>query len=217
MGVRDRMDYSVYVVVDRRFARGGRLEEIVRAALRGGATVIQLREKEAGIREMIEMGRRLRDICHSFGVPFIVNDRVDVALAVDADGVHVGPEDMPPEIARRLIGPDRILGVSATSVDEALQGERAGADYLGVGDVFGTRTKPDAGKPIGPNGLAEIVRRVRVPVVAIGGVTAENAGEAVRAGAAGVAVISAVVSAPDPEEATRRLVRAVAEAKRARS
>jgi thiamine-phosphate pyrophosphorylase len=138
-------------------------------------------------------------------VPLIVNDRVDVALAIDADGVHVGQDDMPAPLARRLLGAGRILGVSAGTVEEALQAQADGADYLGTGDVYGTPSKADAGAPIGVAGLAAVARAVAIPVVAIGGIQVGNAAAAIRAGASGVAVISAVVGAPDPEAAARAL------------
>ncbi len=211
-----RVDWSVYVITDRRTAGDRSLLDIVQAAIRGGATVVQLREKEASTRAMIELGQALLEITRAAGIPLIVNDRVDVALAIGAEGVHVGQDDMPAAMARRLIGPDRILGVSARTVEEAIQAQRDGADYLGAGDVFGTPTKPDAGAPIGVEGLARIARAVSIPVVAIGGVTPRNASAAIEAGAVGVAVISAVVGAPDPEAAARRL-REVVEAHRSAS
>ncbi len=204
-----RVDWSVYVITDRRTAGDRSLLDIVRAAIRGGATVVQLREKETSTRAMIELGQALLESTRAAGIPLIVNDRVDVALAIGAEGVHVGQDDMPAAMARRLIGPDRILGVSARTVEEAIQAQRDGADYLGAGDVFGTPTKPDAGTPIGVEGLARIARAVSIPVVAIGGVTPQNASAAIEAGAVGVAVISAVVGAPDPEAAARRLCEAV--------
>jgi thiamine-phosphate pyrophosphorylase len=200
-----RVDWSVYVITDRRTAGERPLLDVVRAAIRGGATVVQLREKEASTRAMIELGQALLEVTRAAGIPLIVNDRVDVALAIGAEGVHIGQDDMPAAIARRLIGPDRILGVSARTVEEAIQAERDGANYLGAGDVFGTPTKPDAGPPIGVEGLRQIVRAVSIPVVAIGGVTPQNAPAAVEAGAVGVAVISAVMGAPDPEAAARQL------------
>jgi len=207
------VDWSVYVITDRRVAGERDILDVVRAAIRGGATVIQLREKEATTREMIRLGEALHEITRQAGIPLIVNDRVDVALAIDAEGVHVGQDDMPAAVARRLIGPDKILGVSAETVAQALEAQRDGADYLGVGDVYGTPTKPNAGPPIGVEGLAEIARAVSIPVVGIGGITPENAAAVIDAGAVGVAVISAVVGAADPEAAARRL-RAVVEAHR---
>ena len=199
------VDWSLYVLTDRRAAGERSLLDVVRAAVRGGATVIQLREKQATTRELIELGRALLEITRPAGVPLIVNDRIDVALAIDAEGVHVGQDDMPAPLARRLLGSDRILGVSAGTVAEALQAQRDGADYLGTGDVYGTPTKSNAGTPIGVAGLAEVARAVPLPVVAIGGIHADNASAAIQAGAFGIAVISAVIGAADPEAAARRL------------
>jgi thiamine-phosphate pyrophosphorylase len=203
------VDWSVYVITDRAAAGGRAIPEVVQAALRGGATVVQLREKVGSARELIALGRALHAATQAAGVPLIVNDRVDVALAIEAEGVHVGVDDMPVSLARRLLGPGRLVGYSPDTLEGALQGQREGADYLGIGDLFGTPTKPDAGEPIGLEGLAAVVGTVSIPVVAIGGITAENAAAAVRAGAAGVAVISAVMGAADPEAAARRLRRAV--------
>jgi thiamine-phosphate pyrophosphorylase len=199
------VNWSVYVITDRRVVGERDLLAAVRAAIQGGATVVQLRDKGATTRELLELGRALHQLTQAAGIPLIVNDRVDVALALDAEGVHVGDDDMPPELARQLLGPHRLLGVSADSVAVARQAEQAGADYLGVGDVFGTTTKPDAGTPIGLEGLAAIARSVRIPVVGIGGVTLDNAAAVIQAGAAGVAVISAVLGAPDPAAAARTL------------
>lgn len=199
------VDWSVYVITDRRIAGGRSILDVVRAAIQGGATVVQLREKTTTTREMVELGQALHEITHQTGVPLIVNDRLDVALAIDAEGVHVGHDDMPVALARQLIGPDRILGMSPETLAEARHAERDGADYLGVGDVYGTPTKPDAGTPIGVEGLAGVIRAVSIPVVAVGGITLDNAGSVIEAGAAGVAVISVIVGAPDPEAAARRL------------
>ena len=209
------VDWSVYVITDRAAAGDRSILEVVRAAIEGGATVVQFREKEGTTREMIEKGRALHAITESAGVPLIVNDRLDVALAIEAEGVHVGLDDMPLPLARRLLGPRCLVGYSPNTVEAALRGQQEGANYLGVGDVFGTPSKPDAGQPIGVEGLAAIVEAVSIPVVAIGGITIENAAAAARAGAAGVAVISAVMGAVDPAAAARRLRRAVLAGRRA--
>jgi thiamine-phosphate pyrophosphorylase len=198
-------DWSVYVITDRHVAGDRSILEVVRATIQGGVTVVQFREKTATTREMVELGRALHAITQPADVPLIVNDRLDVALAIDAEGVHVGQDDMPAALARQLIGPNRILGVSAGIVEEARQAERDGADYLGVGDVYGTPTKPDAGTPIGIAGLAKITQAVSVPVVAIGGITLNNVAAVIEAGAVGVAVISTIVGAANPEAAARRL------------
>lgn len=195
----------LYVVVDRAFAAGRGEEEIVVAAARGGATAVQLRSKELTARQLYLTGLSLRRLTRELGLLFIVNDRVDVALAVDADGVHLGQDDLPLEAARRLMGRRRIIGISVDTVEEAERAQRGGADYLGAGPVFATSSKADAGPVMGPEGLREICRAVRIPVVGIGGVNAQNARRVVEAGAAGVAVISAVVSAPDVTAATAAL------------
>lgn len=210
------MNVELYVITDPDISRGRSHAQVAELAIKGGATVIQLRDKKANTRQLIEVGQVLREITRRMGVTFIVNDRVDVALAVDADGVHLGEEDMPVSVARRLLGPNRIIGASPERLDDAPLAERDGADYLGVGSVFGTSTKLDAGPPIGVESLARAKRMVRIPIVAIGGVSADNAAQAIAAGADGVAVISAVVGAEDVAGAARRLRQIVQEAKRKR-
>lgn len=175
------------------------------AALDGGATVIQLRDKTASTRTLIEEGMALRTLTRERGALLIVNDRLDVALAVDADGAHVGQDDMPAEIARHLLGAGRVLGVSAGTLEEAEQAARAGADYIGVGPIFPTPSKADAGPATGTRLLAQIARSMSIPLVAIGGITKENAAEVIRSGAQGIAVISAVSHAQDMTGATRQL------------
>ncbi|MDQ7859930.1 MAG: thiamine phosphate synthase [Armatimonadota bacterium] len=204
-----RFDLSLYVITDRAIGRDRPLEDLVAAAIRGGATMVQLRDKTRPLRDVVATGRRLLAITGPAGVPLIVNDRADVALAIGADGVHVGPDDLPVSDARHLLGPDRIVGASAGTVDEAVRAEADGADYLGVGSVFPTSSKADAGEAIGPEGLARIRAAVSVPIVAIGGITADNAPEAIRAGAQGVAVIAAVFGADDVREAAHRIAEAV--------
>jgi thiamine-phosphate pyrophosphorylase len=199
------IDWSVYIVTDQQAAGERALPEIVRAAIQGGATAVQLRAKVATTREMVALGQALLAITRPAGIPLIVNDRLDVALAIEADGAHVGQDDLPAAMARQILGPERILGVSAETVGQAQQAERDGANYLGVGDVFGTPSKPDAGSPIGIDGLAATVRAVALPVVAIGGITLDNAPAVIAVGAVGVAVISAVVGAADPAAAARQL------------
>ncbi len=205
------LDLRLYLILDPAFTGGRPLLEIAEAALRGGVTVVQLRWKAGPLREMLSLGEALRDLCRRYGVPFLINDRVDVALALHADGVHGGQEDLPPEVARRLLGPRALIGVSARTPEQAQAAEAAGADYLGVGSVFPTSSKVDP-VLIGLEGLARVARSTRLPVVAIGGVRAENAADCIRAGAVGVAVISAITQAPDPEGAARSLRRAVDQA-----
>jgi thiamine-phosphate pyrophosphorylase len=208
--VNEKPNLTLYFVTDGRADGGRSLVEITRAAIRGGATAVQLRDKSGGTREMLELGCTLLELTRAAGVPLIVNDRLDVALALGADGVHVGQDDLPAKEVRRLIGPERILGVSAGTASEARQAEADGADYVGAGDVFGTRSKPDAGPPIGLSGLAAITRAVSIPVVGIGGITEANAASVTKAGAAGVAVISAITRSPNPEDAAQRLHKTLA-------
>jgi thiamine-phosphate pyrophosphorylase len=203
------VDWSVYVIADRKAATDRPILDLVRAAIRGGATVVQLREKAATTREMVELGRALHELTAAAHIPLIINDRLDVTLAVGAEGVHLGVDDMPVALARQILGPERIIGASPETIEGARQVERDGAGYLGVGDLYGTPSKGDAGQPIGLEGLSRVVAAVSIPVVAIGGVRSENAAAAIEAGAAGVAVISAVIGAKDPEAATRRLREAV--------
>lgn len=202
-------DYSLYVILDRQAAGARSLVELARQLLSGGATVIQLRDKVADGRTLYQEVLALKPLCQQAQVPLIVNDRLDVALAVEADGVHLGQDDLPPEVARRLLGPGALVGVSVDTVAQAQAAQAAGASYLGVGDLFGTRSKPDAGAPIGLERLREIAAQVNVPIVGVGGVTLENATSVIAAGASGVAVISAVLGAADAELAARELATTV--------
>jgi thiamine-phosphate pyrophosphorylase len=203
MGV--QLDLSVYLVTDPGLCGPRGVDEVVRAAIGGGATVVQLRDPEAKTAALLERARALVALLRPAGIPLIINDRVDVALAARADGVHVGQLDMPVADARALLGPDRILGLSISTLAQLDRAELQFVDYLGVGPIFPTQTKPDARAPIFPSGLAAIVGRSDLPIVAIGGLNAGNAGEAIRAGAQGVAVVSAICAAPDPKRATRDL------------
>lgn len=209
-------EWGLYVITDAGLSGGRSHTEVLREAIAGGATVVQLRDKGLTTRELVEEGQRLRSMTREMGALLMVNDRIDVALAVEADGVHVGPDDMPVAVARELVGPDRIIGASAGTVDEARAAQADGADYLGVGSVYATGTKADAGEPIGPEGLACIAASASIPVVGIGGIAEDNAAEVISAGAEGVAVISAVVSADDVQAAARRLVERIRAAKEAR-
>ncbi len=210
----DRIDYALYLVTDRALSRGRATAEIVRAAVTGGVTCVQLREKHCGTREFLEEARALRVVSRALGIPLIVNDRVDVALAVGADGVHLGQQDMPLADARRLGPPGWIIGVSAESPADAIRAEQEGADYVGVSPVFATPTKADAAPPLGLEGLRNIRAAVKIPLVAIGGIHAGNARAAIRAGADGLAVVSAIVSADSPRAAAAILRREIDAEKR---
>ena len=200
-----KIDWSLYLVTDRSLSRGRSTAAVVEAAIRGGATVVQYREKSLSTKLMIEEAGAIAEVCRRLGALFIVNDRLDVALAVGADGLHVGQDDMPAGLARRLLGPDRILGVSAGSVEEALEAAAAGADYIGASPIFSTPTKTDAGPALGLAGLSAMADRLALPVVAIGGINASNARSLMEAGAAGLAVVSAIVAADDVGGSARAL------------
>ena len=188
--------------------------ELTRQAIAGGADTIQFRQKSGSTREMIDIARRMKRVCGEAGVSFIVNDRLDIALASEADGVHLGQDDFPLPLARKLLGPDRILGGSASDMEEARICLSEGADYVGFGPVFPTTSKDDAGPVSGIERLKEIVENIPVPIIAIGGISAKNAPAVMKAGAAGIAVISAVCCQEDPLEATRSLHDAVLKGRR---
>lgn len=201
------IDWTLYVVTDSRLVDEGSLSEVVAAAIRGGARIIQYREKQANTRRMVTVAKALAEVCHQWGALFLVNDRLDVALAVGADGVHVGRQDMPVALARSLLGPDKVIGVSVQDARAMAEAEREGADYLSLSPVFPTPTKPDHETPLGLEGVRALAGRSRLPVVAIGGIDRTNAAEVIRGGAQGVCVISAVLGASDPEQAARELYR----------
>lgn len=200
---------KVYLVTDARLARGRDLREVVSAALAGGVTAVQLREKEASTLAQVELGRALRRLTREAGALLIVNDRVDVAVAIEADGVHLGQDDLPVDVARRILGPEAIVGGSAGNAAELAASLTAGVDYLGVGPIFPTGSKADAGAPIGLAGLAAIRAATSLPIVGIGALNATNVAAVIRSGADGAAVISAIVSAEDVRGAARQLRDAV--------
>lgn len=195
---------KLYVILDRKLGNGVSLPDQAHLAIAGGATAIQLRDKEMTSRDYYEMALIIGEICKENNVLFIVNDRLDIALAAEADGVHLGQEDLPLQAAKKLVPPSFIIGISATNVEEAKEAENGGADYLGVGDVFGTGSKANA-KTIGVDMLRQICAATSIPCVAIGGVNKENVRIALDSGAVGVAVISAVVSQKDITKAAKEL------------
>lgn len=198
------IDYTLYLVTDSELMTTATVEEAVEQAIVGGATLVQLREKTASSRAFYDTALRVQAICRQHSVPLIVNDRVDIALSVDAAGVHVGQDDLPAEVVRRIIGPDKILGVSASNLPEALVAVEAGADYLGVGAMQPTGTKTDA-KLTSMLELARIRAKVALPIVVIGGINRENAYGFAQAGVAGLAVVSAIVAQKDIAAAAREL------------
>lgn len=198
-------DYSIYLVTDDGCLQGRALIDCVREALEGGVTLVQYRAKTASSAEMYDEALQLKALCDSFNVPLIINDRLDIAMAVGAAGVHLGQDDLPCAAARKILGEDYIIGVSAHNPAEAAEALERGADYLGCGAVFGTATKADV-KKLGTDGLAAICREKGLPVVGIGGVTADNYREVRAAGADGAAIVSGILAQPD----IRATVRAIA-------
>lgn len=217
-GARDGscMKLDLYVITDEALSNGLSHAVIAQRAVAGGATAIQLRDKLLSLVDLVRVGREIRVITRQAGALFIVNDRLDVALACGADGVHLGQEDIPCGTARQLVPPGFIIGVSAGSVDEAMDAERAGADYVAASPVFSTVSKTDAGPGQGLSLVQGLRAAVRIPVIGIGGIGPGNAAEVIAAGADGIAVISAVVSQPDITAAARDLATTVARAKRER-
>lgn len=200
----EKKDLILYAVTDRHWLNGETLYSQVEKVLKGGATFIQLREKNLDEEHFMEEAKEIQELCRKYHVPFIINDNVELTAAIDADGVHVGQRDMEAGDVRAKLGPDKIIGVSAQTVQQAVEAEKRGADYLGVGAVFPTGTKEDAVE-VGKEVLKEICEAVFIPVVAIGGVGAHNVEELTGSGISGIAVISALFAQPDIEQATKDL------------
>ncbi|GGK54895.1 thiamine phosphate synthase [Haloarcula sebkhae] len=206
------VDWDVYLVTQASLSADRTTDEIVAEAIDGGVGVVQLREKDRTARERYELGLELRELTREAGVTFVVNDRVDIAQALDADGVHLGDDDLPVPVARELLGDDALIGRSVSTVEDAREAAAAGADYLGVGAVFATGSKDDIDDDeyaVGTDRVAAIAEAVDIPFVGIGGITTENATEVVEAGAGGVAVITAITRADDPAAAAEALQHAV--------
>ncbi|MGN0276045.1 MAG: thiamine phosphate synthase [Hominisplanchenecus sp.] len=202
---KNEIDYTLYLCTDRGLMSTDTLEEAVEQAVQGGCTVVQLREKDCTSLEFYETARSIKKITDCYGVPLIINDRVDIALAVDADGVHVGQSDLPASVVRRILGPDKIIGVSAGTLAEALQAEAEGADYLGVGAMYSTSTKEDADVTTIEE-LKEIRKAVGIPIVVIGGINKNTLENFKGYGINGLAVVSAVIAADDIKAAAGELV-----------
>ena len=200
----DKKDLLLYAVTDRHWLNGRTLYRQVEEALKGGATFIQLREKELDEEHFLEEAKEIKELCRRYQVPFVINDNVEIALAVDADGVHVGQSDMEAGDVRAKLGLDKMIGVSAQTVEQAVMAEQNGADYLGVGAVFPTGSKADA-LEVSHDTLKAICKAVKIPVIAIGGISTENILELSGSGICGIAVISAIFAKDDIEEAAREL------------
>ncbi|MDR1616854.1 MAG: thiamine phosphate synthase [Syntrophomonadaceae bacterium] len=201
------IDYSLYLCTDRRLTAGRALVKIVEEAILGGVSMVQVREKEADDSKFYRVALEVKEITEKYNIPLIINNRTDIALAIQADGVHIGQSDLPLPVVRGMVPDTMLVGVSVGNEEEALKAQAGKADYVGAGPVFLTSTKPEAGKAVGVEGLRLISRAVRIPVIAIGGVNSSNVDEMFEAGAAGIAVVSDIVAAPVPREAAARLKR----------
>lgn len=201
-----KLDLSLYLVTDKRNKTDEEFLEIIEEAIKGGTTVVQIREKEGETLDFYNLALKVKEITSKYNVPLIVNDRIDVALAIKSEGVHIGQTDMPADVARSLIGDEMILGVSASTVKEARKAEKDGADYIGTGAVFPTTTKDDA-PSITKDDLKEVTGSINIPTVAIGGITLENASELAGTGIAGISVVSAIMNSKDPKTASENLLK----------
>ncbi|WP_252231786.1 thiamine phosphate synthase [Clostridium sp. ZBS15] len=200
----NKIDYSIYLVTDRDLMSTETLEEAVEQSILGGATLVQLREKECSSHDFYETALKIKKITQKYNIPLIINDRVDIALAVDADGIHIGQSDLPATIVRNIIGEDKILGVSAGNLDEALKAQKDSADYIGVGAMYSTETKKDATSTT-MNELKKIMKKVSIPVVGIGGINKERVKDFKETNIDGLAIVSAIIAQKDIEKATREL------------
>jgi thiamine-phosphate pyrophosphorylase len=201
------IDYSLYLVADADFAAGRDLVALVEAAVLGGVTIVQLRAKRLSGGAFVELAAHIARRLRGKRIPLLVNDRLDVALACGAAGVHLGQDDLPAPLARRLLGPDAMIGVSVNTPEEARRAEQEGADYVGAGPAYPTATKETSLAILGPSGIRTIAAAIRLPVVAIGGIVPENAADIISAGARGIAVVSAILGAPDATRAAEELKR----------
>lgn len=202
--MKNNIDYSLYLVTDREVIGDRNIISCIEEAIIGGVTIVQIREKNTPTENFYKIAEKIKKITDKYKVPLIINDRLDIALAINADGLHVGQSDMPAEVARKLLGPDKILGVSAATMEEALKAQRDGADYIGVGAVFPTNSKDDA-RLVSLDLLSKIKKEVKIPVVGIGGINHENLVKTMETGIDGVAVISAILSKENIADAARKL------------
>lgn len=200
------IDYSLYLVTDRSFLKNLSIEKAVEAAIIGGVTAVQVREKDISTRAFYDIAINVKKVTDYYKIPLFINDRIDIAQAIDADGVHLGQSDMDLNIARKILGDKKLIGISTQNLTEALTAEKNGADYIGVGAVFYTNTKNDINKPIELSGLKEICNSIKIPKVAIGGINSSNIKDIISAGANGAAIISAILAEKNITEASSGLL-----------
>lgn len=209
-----KLDLSLYLVTDRSLSMGRSHEEIVEAAVKGGVSIVQLREKDIASRDFYQLAAALMEVLKPLHIPLIINDRLDIALAVDADGLHIGQSDLPYSVARQLLGQDKIIGLSVESIEQARAANELDVDYIGLSPVFSTQTKSDINTPLELSGVAEIASFTKHPTVGIGGINTASAADVIRHGADGIAVVSAIVSQVDPQVAAQELRNIVDQSKK---
>lgn len=209
----NNFDVSLYLVTDRDLSKGRSHEHVVEEAVKGGATMVQLREKNIPTIEFYELAKSLKSLLNPLRIPLIINDRLDIALAADADGIHIGQSDLPYSVVRKLLGNDKIIGLSVETIEQALEANSLDVDYIGLSPIFSTPTKLDTNKPLGLSGIKEIAGFTKHKTVAIGGINSSNAASIISNGADGIAVVSAIVSQNSPKEAARTLRMLVDKAK----
>ncbi|MDS1004665.1 thiamine phosphate synthase [Clostridium sporogenes] len=187
------INYELYLITDRRFLKGRELKKVIEDAILGGVTIVQVREKDISTREFFKVAKEVKEVTDYYKVPIIINDRLDIAQAIDADGVHLGQKDMPLNIARKILGKDKLIGISVGNVKEALEAKNNGADYLGIGTIFPTGSKKDVDAIIGIDGLSQVKNSISIPSVAIGGINKTNFKDVLKTGVEGISVISAIL------------------------
>ncbi|WP_434297958.1 thiamine phosphate synthase [Clostridium sporogenes] len=200
------LNYELYLITDRRFLKGRELKKVVEDAILGGVTIVQVREKDVSTREFYNVAKEVKEVTDHYKVPIIINDRLDIAQAIDAHGVHLGQKDMHLNIARRILGKDKIIGISVGNIKEALEAENNGADYLGIGTIFPTGSKKDVDAIIGIDGLSKIKNNISIPSVAIGGINKTNFKDVLNTGIEGISVISAILGEDDISIAANNLL-----------
>ncbi|KEI79883.1 thiamine phosphate synthase [Clostridium botulinum] len=200
------INYELYLITDRRFLKGRQLKKVVEDAILGGITIVQVREKDVSTREFYNVAKEVKEVTDYYRVPIIINDRLDIAQAIDANGVHLGQKDMPLNIAREILGKDKIIGISVGNVKEALEAQNNGADYLGIGTIFPTGSKKDVDAIIGIDGLSKIKDSISIPSVAIGGINKTNFKDVLKTGIEGISVISAILDEDDIKLAANNLL-----------
>lgn len=205
-------DLSLYLVTDRGLTLGRDLLEVIKDAIEGGVTMIQLREKDSTTLEFYNLAIEVKKLTQAYNIPLIINDRLDIALACDADGLHIGQSDLPYAAARRIIGHNKIIGLSVENIQDTIEANNLDVDYIGISPVFDTPTKNDTAKALGLTGVSEIVKISKHPAVGIGGINKSNARDIILSGATGVSVVSAILSATDPTDSAKELLEIVKQA-----